>query len=223
MILQKMIWFPVFLIALTSLLQAGEPYIAKDYSYLIGKVPGFSEKLLQMHFTLYQGYVKNTNMIIEMIRNREVKNQQDTLALDAIKRRLGWEMDGMILHELYFDNLGGKKALIPNSLLHQKMIEYFGSMDQWKKDFQNTGLARGVGWVILYFDGKTQRLCNSWVSEHDVGHIAGGIPLLVMDVWEHAYITEYELNRQGYMDAFFSTIDWEVVQNRLLTCLKTNN
>lgn len=188
-----------------------QDYKPKDFSHLIG-TPGFSNELLQMHFKLYQGYVTNTNVIMGLLKTYAGNTQ--AYQYQALKRRFGWEFDGMRLHELYFENMGGKKAIDPSSPLYKAIEKDFGSFDGWKKDFIATGLMRGVGWSILYFDPIEGRLVNTWINEHDGGHLATGEPILVMDVWEHAYITQYALDRAKYIDAFFNTINWEVVTGR---------
>lgn len=195
-------------------IEAEEFYKAKDFSHLLGKVTGLDDSLLSMHFKLYEGYVKNTNQLILLIE--EIKNKEDEggLAFGALKRRFGWEYDGMRLHELYFENLGGVKQLAPTDVLYQQIVRDFGSYEAWKKDFVVTGMMRGIGWVILYQDPIKNRLFNVWINEHDLGHLAGGKLILVMDVWEHAYITEYDLDRAKYIQAFFDTIDWGIVQKR---------
>jgi Fe-Mn family superoxide dismutase len=187
-----------------------EGYQKKDYTYLLG-MEGFSDELLKMHFQLYQGYVKNTNLLLAMLKERE----RDAYNFGAIKRRIAWELDGMRLHELYFENLGGSGSLKPSSPLYQKLVENFGSFKEWKREFIETGMLRGIGWVILYQDPQTGELFNLWINEHDVGHLAGGMPLLVMDVFEHAYMPQYGLDREGYITAFFNNINWPVVSKRL--------
>lgn len=188
-------------------------YTPKDYSSLLG-MPGFSDQLLKMHFQLYEGYVKNTNLLLTTFRSMLNTNKTQSYEYGALKRRLGWEFDGMRLHEYYFDNLGGKGEIDSNSPVLQQMARDFGSYEKWKKDFISTGLMRGVGWAILYKDPQTGHLMNMWINEHDLGHLAGGDPLLVMDVWEHAFITEYGLDRAKYIEAFFNNIDWSVVDKR---------
>ncbi|NGX26723.1 MAG: Superoxide dismutase [Fe] [Chlamydiae bacterium] len=188
-------------------------YQAEDFSHLIG-MPGFSDDLLKMHFTLYRGYVKNTNLLIQLIREYAVQNKTSDYQYQALKRRFGWEFDGMRLHELYFSNLGGKKPLDRSTSLYQLIDRDFGSYDNWKKDFIATGMMRGIGWAILYFDPKADRLFNTWINEHDLGHLADGAIILVMDVWEHAYMPQYGLDRGKYIDAFFRNIDWDVVATR---------
>lgn len=207
-------YFFIILISLINPLFGG-PYQEKDYSYLLGKLEGLSPSLLKMHFTLYQGYVKNSNALDDALVEMRNKGEDRTIAYGALKRRFGWEYDGMVLHELYFENLGKKQQLSPKSLLYQKIVRDFGSFENWRKDFLATGIIRGIGWVILYEDSTNGILHNIWIDEHNVNHLAGGKPLLVMDVWEHAYITEYGLNRGSYLDAFYRNINWDIVQRRL--------
>ena len=91
----------------------------------------------------------------------------------------------------------------------------FGSLEAWEKDFRAAGAMRGIGWVVLYLDPAAGRMFNFWVNEHDTGHPAGGLPLLVMDVFEHAYMTDYGLKKADYIEAFFKNIDWRAVESRL--------
>jgi superoxide dismutase, Fe-Mn family len=194
---------------------ARPPYEAQDFSKLKG-MKGFSNNALDLHFALYQGYVKNTNLIGNELMKMAGQNQTGTPAYAELKRRFGWEFDGMRLHELYFGNLGGTGPLPQDSPLMQKIVENFGSFDKWAADFRATGATRGIGWVVLYEDPKSGRLFNTWINEHDVGHLAGGQPLLVMDVFEHAYLPDYGLKRDEYIQAFFENINWKAVEGRLL-------
>jgi len=191
-----------------------KPYAAMDFSKLKG-MPGFSDKLLEMHFTLYQGYVKNTNLLAEELAKMAAQGQVGAPAFAELKRRFGWEWNGMRLHELYFGNLGGKEPLKKDGKLMQKLTENFGSYDAWAANFKAVGAMRGIGWAILYQDPQSGRLLNVWINEHDVGHLAGGKPLLVMDVFEHAYLPDYGLNRGNYLQAFMENVDWAVVESRL--------
>ena len=190
------------------------PYEAKDYEHLIG-MDGFSETLLRNHFALYQGYVTNTNRLLETLSQLAEMGRLGTPGYAELKRRFGFEFDGMRLHEYYFGNLGGTTPLDESSRLAQKLTEDFGSFGQWERDFRATGAMRGIGWTILYQDNVTGRLINVWINEHETGHLAGCIPLLVMDVFEHAFITDYGLRRADYIQAFFRNVDWAAVEGRL--------
>lgn len=190
-------------------------YEAKNFDILVGQNEGFHEDLLKLHFKLYQGYVTNTNLLLEKIEALVKEGKANSPEFAELKRRLGWEFDGMILHELYFGNIGGEKQTLKDEdPLFKKIIADFGSIESWKNDFTATGAMRGIGWVILYQDPKMGRLINTWINEHDVGHLSGGVPLLVMDVFEHAYITQFGLDRAEYMKVFFDNINWSVVSSR---------
>ncbi len=189
-------------------------YQAKDYSKLIG-MEGFSETLLKNHFTLYQGYVTNTNKLLETLDSMLKDGRTTTPEYAELKRRLGWEFNGMRLHEYYFENLGGNGEINKEGRLWNLINEGFGSYDAWMKDFKAAGTMRGIGWVILYQDLPSKRLINFWINEHDTGHPSGVNPLLVMDVFEHAFMIDYGLKRADYIEAFFRNINWDAVEARL--------
>jgi Fe-Mn family superoxide dismutase len=191
------------------------PYAAKDYGKLIG-MSGFSETLLKNHFTLYQGYVTNTNKALDTLAQMLKDGKTGTPEYAELKRRLGWELNGMRLHEYYFENLGGKTALDKYGTLGKQMQCDFGSVEDWEKDFRATGAMRGIGWAVLYQDNVGTRLFNCWINEHDVGHPAGCAPILIMDVFEHAFMIDYGLKRADYIESFFKNIDWKAAESRLL-------
>lgn len=189
-------------------------YEPKNFDYLIG-TKGFSEQLLKNHFTLYQGYVKNTNLLLDLLKKMLSEGKDGTPEFAELKRRFGFEFNGMRLHELYFGNMSKEpKELVKDGALAKALAEEFGSVEAWEKDFKATGKMRGVGWAILYFDPEQKRLFNVWINEHHANHPASINPLLVMDVWEHAFMLDYGINRGEYINAFFGAIDWEVVQKR---------
>ena len=189
-------------------------YEAKDYSKLIG-MTGFSETLLKNHFTLYQGYVKNTNTLVETLTTLRKEGKGATPEFAELKRRFGWEFNGVRLHECYFENLGGKTPINQEGRLATKINQEFGSYEEWEQDFKATGAMRGIGWAILYQDMTTGALLNVWINEHDAGHPAGCFPILIMDVFEHAFLTDYGLKRADYISAFFQNIDWSVAEERI--------
>ncbi len=190
------------------------PYPAKNFDHLIG-TPGFSETLLKNHFTLYQGYVTNTNKLLDALTLMIKDGKTGTPEFAELKRRFGWEFNGMRLHELYFGNMSKSSVnLEKNLFFSKKIVEDFGSYENWEKDFKASGAMRGIGWVILYFDPNERRMFNSWINEHDVGHLSGCAPLLIMDVFEHAYMIDYGLKRADYIEAFFKAINWKEVSDR---------
>ncbi len=189
-------------------------YQAMDYHYLLG-MPGLSETLLRNHITLYEGYVAHTNQALETLARLVRENKADTLEYQEVKRHLGWEFDGMRLHEFYFANLGGSGDPNEAGDLKAFISDQFGGFQAWEKDFRATGGVRSVGWAILYQDTLTGRLLNVWINEHDKGHPAGCMPILVMDAWEHAYMLDYGIKRAGYIDAFFHNVNWPQAQTRV--------
>jgi len=190
-------------------------YNAKDYNRLIG-MEGFSDTLLKNHFTLYQGYVTNTNKLSDSLSQLLKEGKTGTPQYAEMKRRFGWEFNGMRLHEYYFENLGGKGGINKTGKLYQKLVQSFGSYEAWEKDFKATGTMRGIGWAVLYQDILSGNFINFWINEHDVGHPSGGMPILIMDVFEHAFMIDYGLKRADYIESFFKNIQWEETEKRLL-------
>lgn len=184
-------------------------YSARDFKNLLG-LSGLSDTLLTNHFTLYEGYVKNTNTLLGLLQTKEL----GTPEYAELQRRLGWEWNGMRLHELYFENMTKDSQELEAGTLREKVEAVYGSMENWKKSFSGVGTMRGIGWVILYQDPTSGMLINTWINEHDFGHLAGCKPLLVMDVFEHAYMTDYGIKKADYIETFFRSIDWKIVEKR---------
>jgi len=183
---------------------------------------GISDPTLEMHFKLYEGYVKETNKLTEKITNfiKDGKvDQEEMPAYSELTRRLGFEYNGMVLHEYYFENLktgGGTGDPDRNFKFFKAAEASFVSYEIWKADFVGIGKMRGVGWAICYENPANGRLSNHWISLHEIGNVAGYNPILVMDVWEHAYLLDYKpADRPKYIEAFFSNIDWTAVERRL--------
>ena len=183
---------------------------------------GISDQTLEMHFKLYEGYVKETNnltqRITEFIKDGNV-DQEEMPAYSELTRRLGFEYNGMVLHEYYFDNLqtgGGTGDPAKTSQFLKAAEATFGSYDIWKADFVGIGKMRGVGWAICNQNPANGRISNHWITLHETGNVAGFNPILVMDVWEHAFLLDYKpAERPKYIEAFFSNIAWDMVENRL--------
>ena len=189
-------------------------YQPKNYENLID-IKGFSEQLLRDHFTLYNGYVTNFNKLNDILVTIEKDGKFGTPEYAELNRRFGWEFNGMRLHEYYFGNLTREfKELDRDSVLRVAIEKEWGSFEMWEKDFRVMAAMRGIGWIILYHDKQADRLFNVWVNEHDVGHFAGATPLLVMDVFEHAYIRDYSIKRADYIEVFMKSINWNVAEQR---------
>lgn len=196
-----------------------DSYQAKQFN--LSGLNGISDQTLEMHFKLYEGYVTNTNMLTEKISAflADGKVDQDEMpAYSELTRRLGFEYNGMVLHEYYFGNMkrGGTGDPANASRIYKAAEDSFGSYDIWKADFVGVGKMRGVGWAICYENPANGRLSNHWITLHEVGNVSGFNPVLVMDVWEHAYLLDYKpAERPKYIEAFFSNIDWDAVEKRL--------
>ena len=187
-------------------------YEQKDFSHLLG-TPGFSDALLTNHFTLYLGYVKNTNTLVEKFKTLETGSPEYA----ELHRRFGWEWNGMRLHELYFENMKNGGVAITSGSELQKVIDYvWGSFENWQKEFIGIGTMRGIGWTVLAYDPVKKMVFNTWVNEHNEGNLAGAVPILVMDVFEHAFMVDYGLKRADYITAFMNAIDWSIAEKRLV-------
>ena len=196
------------------------PYRAREFD--LSGLKGISDETLEMHFKLYEGYVKETNRLDELIagflEDDEV-DQEEQPAYSELNRRRGFEYNGMVLHELYFGNLkkGGSDDPPSGSPFVRAAGATYGSFERWKADFTGIGKMRGVGWAICSQDPANGRVANHWVTLHEVGNVAGFRPLLVMDVWEHAFLLDYApAERPKYIEAFFRNVGWDVVGARLL-------
>jgi len=195
-------------------------YKARQFN--LSGLNGISDQTLEMHFKLYEGYVKETNnlteRITEFIKDGNV-DQEEMPAYSELTRRLGFEYNGMVLHEYYFDNLqsgGGTGNPQQTSEFQKAAVATFGSYDIWKADFVGIGKMRGVGWAICNQNPANGRISNHWITLHETGNVAGFSPILVMDVWEHAFLLDYKpAERPKYIEAFFSNINWNMVEERL--------
>jgi superoxide dismutase, Fe-Mn family len=189
----------------------------QEKKFELAGLNGISDKQLEIHFGLYAGYVKNTNLLNEQIGDLLKNGKAGSPEYAELKRRLGFEYNGMRLHEYYFGNLtSSAKELAQGSKVQSLVEAHFGNYENWKNDFVKVGSMRGVGWAILYQDPTNGNLSNHWITLHEDGHPAGFTPLLVMDVWEHAFMVDYKpAERAKYIEAFFSNICWDSVEKRI--------
>ena len=195
-----------------------KPYTVKSFE--LHGLNGISDRTLETHFKLYEGYVKETNRLSEELREflKDGKiDHEEMPAYSELTRRLGFEYNGMVLHELYFANLvkGEAKGPSGGSAFLKAVTDSFGSYELWRTAFMSVGNMRGVGWAICYQDPATGSVSNHWVTLHEHGNVAGFIPLLIMDVWEHAYLLDYRpAERTRYIEAFFANINWPTIDAR---------
>lgn len=195
----------------------------KPQTFNLSGLNGISDETLEMHFKLYEGYVTNTNTLTEKISailSDGKVDQEEMPAYSELTRRLGFEYNGMVLHEYYFANMkrqGGGDA-DRKSAFRAAVERSFPSYEVWKTDFASVGKMRGVGWAIAFLDPNHGTVSNHWVELHQNGNVAGFQPLLVMDVWEHAYLLDYKpADRPKYIEAFLSNVDWDAIERRMPT------
>jgi len=199
-------------------MHTAKPYEAKAFD--LHGLHGISDRTVEMHLGLYAGYVKETNRLLEQIagflRDGRV-DQEEMPAYSELKRRMGFEYNGMVLHEYYFGNLmrgGGGEP--PRGEFRAAAERSFGSLALWQTDFTSVARMRGVGWAVCSLDPETGALSNHWVTLHEVSNVAGFRPILVVDVWEHAFLLDYAPSeRARYVEACFANVDWRAVEARM--------
>jgi Fe-Mn family superoxide dismutase len=186
---------------------------AKTMKTQLSTMLGFSPRQIQEHYKLYLGYINKTNEIRAKLTSM-VQAEANSIYSDyrSLKLSESFAVGGYKLHELYFENLGGQSAA--SGVILEAIVRDFGSYEFWEKDFRATALA-SRGWVILGYDYDDCHLHNYGQDLYDVGPVVRFEPLLVMDVYEHAYFLDYGTNRSSYIDAFMRNIDWLVVNSRL--------
>ncbi|MCO5170055.1 MAG: Fe-Mn family superoxide dismutase [Planctomycetes bacterium] len=195
---------------------AGPPrYQPRDYGALRG-LREITDEQVEVHLDLYRGYVRRTNALLDDVRALREAGRFDA-TYQELQRRLGWEWDGMRLHELYFDNLAPEAApLTPDGRFARAVAGVWGSVEAWRAELLATARMPGVGWVVCARDPATGNLWNGWVEDHEKGHWAGGTPLLVLDIWEHAFsVYRKPTERARYLDDVLANVDWAAVERRL--------
>jgi len=186
-------------------------YEAKTFN--LRPLEGLSERQMSEHLKLYAGYVKNVNTLMGRVEALAKNTEEHAYELSEVRRRLGFEFNGMRLHEYYFEQFEASEA--SESALRSHIEAQFGSYDAWKAAFTSVAKMRGVGWALLMQDVRTGTLHNVWVSDHEVGHLAGQKVLLACDVWEHAFLLDYLPGERGnYIEAFFNNLNWQVAEAR---------
>ena len=192
-----------------------QPYEVRTFD--VGKLHGISEAQIDAHLELYAGYVKNVNKLNSDLAELSGSGKSGTPMWAELKRHLGFEYNGMRLHEQYFENLKADSAPLercPN--LGSAIERSFGGLRSWREEFVGVGQIRGVGWAILYQDPSNGQLTNHWISLHEEGTLAGFRPILVMDVWEHAFMVDYKVTeRAKYIEAFMANVNWTRCEGRL--------
>ncbi len=185
----------------------------QEQKFNIPKLIGISEKNIEEHLKLYSGYVKNANTILEKIDEYKTDSEKHAYALGELGRRFAFEFDGMRNHEYYFHSLEGGATPLSNGALKEKIEETWDSLDNFLTMFKALALTRGVGWAWLYYDKHTDRLLTQWSDEQHLGHLVGCTPILGIDVWEHAFVSDYQPSgKKQYVEDFLSNLNWSVIE-----------
>ncbi|MBU6231301.1 superoxide dismutase [Patescibacteria group bacterium] len=190
-------------------------------TFKIPKIKGISEKTIEEHLKLYQGYVKNANSILEKIPEYSQWAEKDPFVpyfTGELNRRFSFEYNGMRNHEIYFAGFeGGPKSLADSSPLKKMIAEAWGSFDAWLAKFKGMAASvRGIGWQVLWYDPIDEKLLMSWVDEQHYGELNGCSMILGLDMWEHSYVADYQPSgKKAYIEDFFANLNWETIESNL--------
>lgn len=196
-----------------------ETFTAKKFN--IGDLKGISAKNIEEHLKLYEGYVKNSNFVLNQIKEYGDALVENSYILGELHRRFSFEFDGMRNHEYFFAHLSGGKKIDQKGELYKALEKEFGFFDNWFAQFKAMAQTRGVGWVITYYDKQSGHLLNQWVDEHHLGQLTGLSPILCLDMWEHAYVYDYPTSeKKKYIEAFFENLNWETVEENFKAILE---
>ncbi|MFA6601364.1 MAG: Fe-Mn family superoxide dismutase [Candidatus Paceibacterota bacterium] len=181
----------------------------------IPKLKGISAKNIEEHLKLYAGYVKHANLVQEKIAELMKESEKNTYLLGELHRRFSFEYNGIRNHESYFGSLsGGAKPMSEKSELKKMIIETWGSFESWLTEFKAISLTRGIGWAMLYFDRKDNRLLHAWVDEQHLGQLQDCALILALDMWEHSYVADYQPSgKKAYIEDFFANLNWHFVED----------
>ncbi len=192
-------------------------YTARTFN--LPELKGLSADQIAVHLALYEGYVKHANLIMEKIAKlKEEDAEGNAYLINELRRRFGFEFDGMRMHEYYFEQFeGGVQTAETGGPLADAANEKYGGWDQFVAHIKEVAGTRGIGWVVVYFDPKGRTLHTAWVSDHELGQLSGLPIMLALDLWEHAYMRDYKpAEKMTYVDAFLSNLNWKVVESRFL-------
>lgn len=171
------------------------------------RLKGLSERLIISHYeNNYGGAVKRLNAICDQLAGLDPASAP-VFVVNGLKREQLIAMNSMILHELYFDGLGGRGN--PGGTLSEAIMRDFGSFERWRSEFAAIGkaLGGGSGWVLLTYSHRDNQLVNQWAADHTHA-VAGATPVLALDMYEHSYHLDYGAKAAAYVDAFMENINW---------------
>jgi Fe-Mn family superoxide dismutase len=189
-------------------------YTARTFS--LPELKGLSKKQIDVHLALYEGYVKHTNLILDKIESLRKEDPEGNAYLMAeLRRRFGFEFDGMRMHEYYFEQFEGGMTSAKEGKLMDTITARYGSWDGFIAHVKEVCGTRGIGWTIVYYDPTAKTIHTAWVNDHEIGQLAGLPVLLAVDMWEHAYMVDYvPADKKSYVEAFLENVNWEFVEKR---------
>ncbi len=193
-------------------------YTARTFK--LPELKGLSKKQIDVHLALYEGYVKHTNLILEKIEKLRAEDAEgNAFLMMELRRRFGFEFDGMRMHEYYFEQFeGGATPAAADGPFQDAVIEKYGDWDKFIAHVKEVCGTRGIGWTIVYYDPAGRTLHTAWINDHEVGQLAGLPIMLAVDMWEHAYMIDYvPADKKTYVEAFLENVDWAVIEKRFLS------
>ncbi len=195
--------------------------IYETRTFDLPEIKGISKEQIELHLGLYDGYVAHVNLLMEQLNKLAQNGDEFTYAISELRRRLGFEWNGMRLHEYYFEALvGGSKVLLANTKLYEAISKQYGSFSNWLEIFSKFS-ARGSGWAILNYDPVAKRFFHSWVANHEIGQLATLPVIIALDHWEHAYLKDYTPKEKTvYVDMYIKALNWETISKRFDEAIK---
>ncbi len=189
-------------------------YTAKKFTF--GNLDGISPKQLEIHLKLYEGYVKFVNTLEETVADLKKDSEKNAYALGETLRRLGFEFNGMRMHEHYFSQWEKSPAPVDGAL-KEALVGQYGSYEAWEADFKTVGMMRGIGWAILSYDATGKHFFNHFVADHELGQLNNTETILALDMWEHAYMVDYTpAEKKQYIETFFKNLNGDTLSKRFI-------
>lgn len=195
------------------------PYVAKDFSRLVGKLDGLSKSQIEQHVKLYTGYIGKANELTVKLKDAEIEGANATYSpLRELLVEQSYAVNGVIYHEFYFGNLGGSGGEASGDM-RGAVEEKWGSYGKFMDYLKAAGKCMR-GWVIVGYNTRGGHLSTFGLDTHNMWSPANVVPILVLDVYEHAYMIDYGIDRGKYLDSFVKNLDWDVVGKRFANARK---
>ena len=188
-------------------------YKPKQFSFR--SLDGISEKQLDVHIKLYEGYVTHINKLVSVLEDLQKDKEKNAYAIAEVVRRMGFEWNGMRMHEHYFEQWEGEHIPLSDALEGALAKQWGGSIENMVSDFKATAMMRGIGWTLLSKDNVSDNFFIHWVSDHELGQLNDTTTILALDMWEHAFMVDYTpAEKAQYVDAWFKNLNGEVISKR---------